>query len=74
VYALIRERLTAYELSFQWPMRTWLSDSDSGRSRALSMFNRLRPLIARGWVQKVPTDPASGIYEATERARASVSW
>lgn len=71
VYALIRENLTAQELTFMWPFRNWVQYSSNP---TFAMANRLRPLIKRGWIEKLPNDPASLIYTATQRAREAVCW
>lgn len=71
VYALLRERLTAHELSCMWPFRKF---GEYNANPTLAMVNRMRPMIARGWIELIPEDPASGIYQATARAREALCW
>lgn len=40
--------------------------------RPQGMSNRLRGLVKRGWLYM--PDPASGIYDVTNRAREAVCW
>jgi hypothetical protein len=62
VWVLMHEGgLTAGELAHTAPVRHW-------NASPLAMANRLRPLVARGWLEV-----EDGIYRATARARAAMS-
>jgi len=66
VWRLLQEPLTAAELAavHNTPSPSW------GKWTAQETANRLRSLVARGWVTREET----GIYRATPRAREAVSW
>ena len=67
VWHLMQQPRTAAQL-------TRLLSFKHSSTSILGTVNQMRPLLRRGWVRKSESDPASGIYEATERAREAVSW
>lgn len=66
IFAIMRAPLAACELANDYSHRFGLEHSGNP---TLSMSNRLRPLVRRGWLTV-----EDNIYRATPEAYEAVSW